>query len=599
MLFALGDVLFGVYEHVLHKQTLPSPADGFYLAAYPVLAAGMWLLVRQRSTGRDWESLIDASIVTVALGVIAWELLMVPYTHDHSLSFVEKLVSMAYPLGDILLLAVAARLLLGTGVRTVSYGLLGASVICLLVADPLYTYFQLKGSYATGNALDSGWIFSYILWGAAALHPSMRVVSDPAPETAPQLTPFRLTLLLAVAALTAPAVLAFRPAQAAIASATVLFLLVLARLTGIVRRHERAVERESRLRMAAATLVAATSDEEIHRAAVETAMAFAGSGAARAKLSLETPQGTRVADTAGEGSPAQIAEATFPLVIRGERRGELEVRSVEELRIEDRNGLETLAAQVALALETVARAREQAERASEARFRSLVQNSSDVIAIVAPDTTVRWMTPSAETTFGHAAEALVEQRFADLVHPDDAPRAADACLAARAAAACSPARGAGTTRRTGRGSTRRRLSAPRLDDETIGGLVLTTRDVTERKQLEAADAERARVRDMFSRFVPEAVVDELLSAGGRACGWAVKRGTGRSCSPTCATSRASRDAAGAGGDRGDQPVPLRADRHDHGARRDDHRLSRRRDHGRLRRADRAGRSRRPRARRVA
>lgn len=56
--------------------------------------------------------------------------------------------------------------------------------------------------------------------------------------------------------------------------------------------------------------------------------------------------------------------------------------------------------------------------------------------------------------------------------------------------------------------------SPRLDDDTIGGLVLTTRDVTERKELEAADAEQERVRDMFSRFVPEAVVDELLAKGG-------------------------------------------------------------------------------------
>src|SRR5207253_8242765 len=124
---------------------------------------------------------------------------------------------------------------------------------------------------------------SYILWGAAALHPSMRVVSEPTPETAQKLTPARL-VLLAAAALTAPAVLALRPEYSAVAGAAVLFLLVLARLTGIVRRHERAVERESRLRLAAATLVGATSDEEIHRAAVETAVAFAGDANARATL---------------------------------------------------------------------------------------------------------------------------------------------------------------------------------------------------------------------------------------------------------------------------------------------------------------------------
>lgn len=366
-LFALGDEIDGIYQHVLEDDSFPSPADLFYLAGYPVLAVGLWLLVRRRSSGRDWESLIDAAIITIALGVVAWEALMVPFTRDDSLSVFEKLVSIAYPLGDVLLLAVAARLLLGTGNVVISYGYLAASLVCLLVADPLYSLVELTGSYGSGSALDAGWILSYMLWGAAALHPSMKVVSEPVPETAPKLTPLRLGLL-AAAALTSPIVLAFRPEYTALAGSAVLFLLVLARLASIVRRHERAVERESHLREAAATLVAATSDEEIHHAAVETAAGFAGAGS-RTTLVLETPQGLAAVAAAGEEQAEPTMTKDFPLLIRGERRGELQVRTVEELRIEDRNALETLADQVALALETVARAREQAERASEARFR--------------------------------------------------------------------------------------------------------------------------------------------------------------------------------------------------------------------------------------
>src|SRR5207253_7047586 len=126
--------------------------------------------------------------------------------------------------------------------------------------------------------------------------------------------------------------------------------------------------------------------------------------------------------TAGE-EPGDAVVAVYPLVVRGETSGVLELRTAIEIAREDRYALETLAAQVALALETVARAREQAERASEARFHSLVQNSSDVIAIVAPDTTIRWLTPSVETTFGYEADALVETRLAELVHPEAAERA--------------------------------------------------------------------------------------------------------------------------------------------------------------------------------
>ncbi len=511
VLFAVGDEIDGIYSHVLHDDSFPTPADLFYLAGYPALALGLWLLVRQRTTGRDWEALIDAAIVTVALGVVAWEALMLPFTRDDSLSVLEKLVSIAYPLGDVLLLAVAVRLLLGSGIRVIAYWYLSGALVCLLVADPLYALVELTGRYGSGSALDAGWILSYMLFGAAALHPSMRDIHEPAVETAPKLTPLRLALL-AAAALTSPIVLAFRPEYTALAGAAVLFLLVLARLAGIVRRHERAVERESRLREAAATLVGATSDEEIDEAALATAAGFAGSGS-RVTLVRRTAQGLSEVASADEEVAGQTVTRNFPLQIRGEWRGELQVRSVEELRIEDRNALDTLADQLALAHETVARAREQAERASEARFRSLVQNSTDVISIVSPDTSIRWLTPSVETTFGYEGDTLVDHQLSELVHPDDAARVREACGDAAASGELRAlefrvrhAGGAWLETET--------VVSPRLDDETIGGLVLTTRDVTERKRLEAADAERARVRDMFSRFVPEAVADQLLAEGG-------------------------------------------------------------------------------------
>ncbi|HEX4929550.1 MAG TPA: adenylate/guanylate cyclase domain-containing protein [Gaiellaceae bacterium] len=69
--------------------------------------------------------------------------------------------------------------------------------------------------------------------------------------------------------------------------------------------------------------------------------------------------------SAGEETADHVARELFPLLIRGEHRGELEVESAAELVIDDRNALQTLASQVALALETVARAREKAEAERE------------------------------------------------------------------------------------------------------------------------------------------------------------------------------------------------------------------------------------------
>src|SRR4051794_16750732 len=354
LLFVSGDVLFGYYEHIVGEVPFPSPADALYLTAYPVLTAGLWLLVRQRTTRTEWTSLIDAATVTVALGIVAWELVVVHYTRDDSLSLAEKLVSIAYPLGDVLLLAVAARLLFSPAVRTVSYTLIGLSLVCLLIADPLYAVNTIRGDHGSGGIPDAGWILAYFLFGAAALHPSMQRASDPVPERAPKLTPARLAFL-AAAALAAPAVLAFQPERTGVACTAILVLLVGARLAGIVAQHERALSRESQLRSAAATLVASTTDEEIHRAAVETAIAFAGLES-RASLTLE---GEAVA---AAGAPLREAvHDDFPLVVMGEQRGVLAVATAEGVAPEDRAALETLADQVALALETVARAREKAD----------------------------------------------------------------------------------------------------------------------------------------------------------------------------------------------------------------------------------------------
>jgi hypothetical protein len=274
LLFVAGDLLFGIYEHLVGATPFPSPADALYLLGYPVLAAGLWLLIRQRSSRTDWTSLIDAATVTVALAIVAWELLMVPHTRNDALSVVEQVVSIAYPLGDVLLLAVAVRLLFGAA-RTASYVLIAASLTCLLVTDPLYSLLMIRGDQGSASFIDAGWILAYLLFGAAALHPSMRQASEPAPEAALELTPGRLAFL-AAAALTAPAVLAYQPERLGVGCTAVLIVLVGARLAGIVASHKRALVRESQLRAAAATLVASTTDEEIFRAAVETAIGVRG-----------------------------------------------------------------------------------------------------------------------------------------------------------------------------------------------------------------------------------------------------------------------------------------------------------------------------------
>ena len=65
----------------------------------------------------------------------------------------------------------------------------------LLITDSIYGWKLLHGGYNTGGVLDAGWALFYALLGASALHPSMRSLSEPAPDQEVRLTRPRLALL--------------------------------------------------------------------------------------------------------------------------------------------------------------------------------------------------------------------------------------------------------------------------------------------------------------------------------------------------------------------------------------------------------------------
>src|SRR5437879_3794749 len=88
------------------------------------------------------------------------------------------------------LLAALAVLALTPAWRTVSYRYLSASIVVLLVVDEIYGI--TPASFPATSWLDAGWLLSYILWGVAALTPSMRDLSQPTASSAGRLSAPRL-----------------------------------------------------------------------------------------------------------------------------------------------------------------------------------------------------------------------------------------------------------------------------------------------------------------------------------------------------------------------------------------------------------------------
>jgi hypothetical protein len=164
-LFVVGDVLAYNYKRLFGEELpFPSIADPFYLAFYPSLVAGILVLLHRRHVGEDRASLIDSLIVFAAAAALSWVYLMAPYAHDPSLSLPTKLISMAYPLMDLLLLGVTVRLAVGPGRRGVAFQLFALSIVALLITDAIYGWKLLHGGYETGGTLDGGWILSYALF---------------------------------------------------------------------------------------------------------------------------------------------------------------------------------------------------------------------------------------------------------------------------------------------------------------------------------------------------------------------------------------------------------------------------------------------------
>ncbi len=109
--------------------------------------------------------------------------LLSPYVHDPSLTLVQKLIAMAYPIMDLILFAVAVRLAVGAGRRPAAFYLMIASVAVLFITDTIYSWILLHGAYDnTTGFLELGWGLFYLLFGAAALHPSMGDLDQPTPR---------------------------------------------------------------------------------------------------------------------------------------------------------------------------------------------------------------------------------------------------------------------------------------------------------------------------------------------------------------------------------------------------------------------------------
>ncbi|MFD0274384.1 putative bifunctional diguanylate cyclase/phosphodiesterase [Kitasatospora sp. NPDC127111] len=577
--FTAGEVVQVIQMQFLHLgNPFPSVADGFYLAEYLLYAAGVLGFIRWRTAHQDRAGLLDALILTMGMALLVWIYLVLPYARDPDLTWLQKAVSIAYPLGDVVVLALLLRLLTPRGGGSRALQLLTVGTIGLLISDILYGLIQLHGDWHIGTPVDLGWAAFYTAWGAAALHPSMVELTKPVPSQQVDLSPGRLALLT-LASLIAPTILIVESLSGNTSNAgvigafsAVLYLLVLARLAVVVHARRQAVARERALREAGASLTAAVTVEEVADAVQVAASTLMPSEPGHVALLAVTEGGVlhvRHAERGpaqhaiGDGSDSDevlalaavretrllpVEEIGNDLAVRldgmpsallcpltlAERPsgdpliGALIVTGTEQELTSLWSSLEILAAQAALAVERVMLSQEVNRRNSEAYFRTLVQSASDVILILNADDGVRYASSSAERVLGYPD--LDGTLITDLVPPEDSRAVGSALARMRGLDGGARPAGEGAGGREPQREHWRLLRHDRTPieaevrcndlrgDPTVGGLVLTLRDVTEQRQMERELTHRAfhdSLTGLANRVLFQDRVGHALSRGER------------------------------------------------------------------------------------
>jgi len=430
-LYVAAGVVFYAYP-AFTGAVLPFPsfADALYLCAYALLVLGVALLAGGR--GRDWSGLLDAAIVTVGAGLLSFVFLIGPTAVSSGLSEGGRIVAVAYPLLDVLLLAVAVRLTIG-GLATPAHRLLGLWLASQLTADAWYALTVLEGTFRPGHPVTGGWLLSFGFLGAAALHPSMRTLATTAASGDRGARRGRLAALAGASAL-APGLLAVHALRdgetdaVAIAVALALIVVLVIARVGRLMVDVRLLEAaEARLRASQVALQEAQQLAQLGSWSWNlTNDEIAWSDELYRILGLPPEQGASFERFERQLHPDD-RQRVFELVDRSRNTGtpfEAEYRVVGpdgtvrvvhargEVHSDGTGGPPTM---VGTAQDVTDRNRAQQDMQ---RLASIVQSSSDAIYSVAPDWTVTSWNPGAEQLLGRPAEEMLGRPITSVWPPE-------------------------------------------------------------------------------------------------------------------------------------------------------------------------------------
>ena len=179
--YFLADIIWAYFENVLQIEPFPSVADIFYLLFLPLIAIGTFVVPGAPLSNRErWKFNLDTAIILVTVFMALWYFVIQPTVVANAGDLVSQVISVAYPIGDMIIIFGILNALLRKPDRDTrsSFVYLFVGILFFVGADTIFSYTGLAGTYVSGGWLDAGWYIGIWMLLFAALRQMYRLPAE-------------------------------------------------------------------------------------------------------------------------------------------------------------------------------------------------------------------------------------------------------------------------------------------------------------------------------------------------------------------------------------------------------------------------------------